>query len=150
MKRVLAFLSLAAAVAAIVSGCGSADARVTKSDYEAQVGSVDFELFQALRAVGAARTVKSTVGALEKCQVAFAHAAKELEAITPPKDVEAEHQSLATGVREFGEQLNPIIARVAGGNRLAIASVQSMPAMTKIIRATADITHKGYVLRSGG
>src|SRR5262245_49458806 len=113
MKRVLALLPLAAAVAAIVAGCGTADARVTKSDYETQVGAVDYELFQALRAVGAARTVKSTVAALERCQVAFRRAAGELEAIAPPRDVEAEHESLTTGVREFGEQLNPIIARVA-------------------------------------
>ena len=49
-------------------------------------------------------------------------------------------------MREFPEQLNPIIARVAAGNRLAIAGVQSMPAMTKLIHATAGINHKGYVL----
>ena len=60
----------------------------------------------------------------------------------------AEHKELTAGVREFPEQLNPIIARVAAGNRLAIAGVQSMPAMTKLIHATAGINHKGYVLKT--
>ena len=148
MRRVLAFASLAAAVVIVVAGCGGGgDGRLGKSDYEAQLGAVDAELFDALRAVGSAGTVKGTLAALEQAQVAFAQAADELDAIAPPKDVEAEHEALTSGVRAFPHQLEPIIARVAAGNRLAIAGVQSMPALTKIIRATADIGHKGYVFQ---
>jgi hypothetical protein len=150
VKRALAFVSLAAVLAAIVAGCGGGgEQRLEKSDYETQVAGIDTQLFNALRAVGAAKTVRGTLNALERCQAEFRRLAGELEAIAPPKDVEAEHQELTSGVREFPEQLNPIIARVAQGNRLAIAAVQSMPAMTKMIRATAGINHKGYVLRAG-
>ena len=34
-----------------------------------------------------------------------------MEAITPPEEIETEHEQLTTGVREFAEQLNPIINR---------------------------------------
>jgi hypothetical protein len=151
MRRVLAFVTLAAAVAAVGAGCGGGggEHRLSKTDYETQVGHIDAGLFEALRAVGAATTVKATLAALERCQSEFTRLAGELEAIAPPEDLEAEHAELTSGVREFPEQLNPIIARVAKGNRLAIAGVQSMPAMTKMIRATAGIGHKGYVLRAG-
>jgi hypothetical protein len=151
MKRVLPFVALAAAIAAIAAGCGDGgggDERLSKSDYETQVGTIDAGLFAALQAVGSATTVKATVAALEQCQAEFARLADELQAIVPPKDVEAEHEELTAGVREFPEQLNPIIARVAEGNRLAIAGVQSMPAMTKLVHATAGINHKGYVLKA--
>jgi hypothetical protein len=148
----LAFVTLAVALTAFAAGCGGGDGdqRLSKSDYETQIGSIDAGLFAALQAVGSARTVKATLAALERCQAEFQRLAGELEAIAPPKDVETEHEELTTGVREFPEQLNPIIARVAGGNRLAIAGVQSMPAMTKLIHATAGINHKGYVLRTPG
>jgi hypothetical protein len=153
MRRVLTFVVLAAALAALAAGCGGGgggDERLSKSEYETQIGAIDAGLFAALQAVGSARTAKATLTALERCQAEFERLATELEAISPPKDVEAEHEELTTGVREFPEELNPIIARVAGGNRLAIAGVQSMPAMTKMIRATAGINHKGYVLRTPG
>jgi hypothetical protein len=152
MRRMLAYVALAAALATFVAGCGGSDGdqRLSKSDYETQIGSIDAGLFAALQAVGSARTVKATLAALERCQAEFGRLAGELEAIAPPKDVETEHEELTTGVREFPGQLDPIIARVANGNRLAIAGVQSMPAMTKMIRATAGINHKGYVLRTPG
>jgi len=149
MKRVLGLVSLVAAIAVLAAGCGGGgDDRLGKSDYETQIGTIDTGLFNALQAVGAARTAKAAVAALERCQAEFTRLAGELEAISPPKDVEAEHEELTSGVREFPEQLNPIIARVAAGNRLAIAGVQSMPAMTKLIHATAGINHKGYVLKT--
>ena len=90
--------------------------------------------------------MKGTVAALEKCQAVFEQAAADMEAITPPEDIEADHEKLTTAVREFAEQLNPIIDRVARGNRLAVAGVQAMPSMMTIIRASADIGHKGYDL----
>jgi len=147
MRRALVFVLLAAALAVTAAGCGGGgDGRLGKSDYEEQVQAVDVELFNALRAVGTAATANGALAALKQCQAAFTQAADELDAISPPEDVEAEHEALASGVRAFPGQLKPIIARVQGGNRFAIAAVQSMPAMTKIIKATAGMSHKGYAV----
>ena len=147
MRRLLAFVTLATALAVLAAGCGGGGSdRLSKAEYETQVGTIAVDLTEAIQAVGAATTVKGTVKALEACQVVFKRAADQMDAISPPEDIADEHEALATAVREFGEQLNPIIGRVARGNRLAVAGVQALPALPKIIRASADIGHKGYDL----
>ena len=146
MRRMVACVSLATALAVLAAGCGGGSDRLSKADYETQVGTIAVGLTEAIQAVGAATTVKGTIKALEQCQAAFKSAADDLDAIVPPADIQDEHAALATAVREFGEQLNPIIGRVARGNRLAVAGVQALPALPKIIRASADIGQKGYDL----
>ena len=146
MRRMVACVSLATALAVLAAGCGGGSDRLSKADYETQVGTIAVGLTEAIQAVGAATTVKGTIKALEHCQAAFKSAADDLDAIVPPADIQDEHAALATAVREFGEQLNPIIGRVARGNRLAVAGVQALPALPKIIRAAADIGQRGYDL----
>src|SRR5262245_9459487 len=109
MRRALTFVLLAAALAVVAAGCGGGgEGRLGKSDYEEQVQAVDVELFNALHAVGSASTAKGALVALKQCQAAFAQAADELDAISPPEDVDAEHRALASGVRAFPAQLKPI------------------------------------------
>jgi hypothetical protein len=146
MRLLLAFASLTVAFAVLATGCGGGSDRLSKADYETQVGTIAVGLTEAIQEVGAATTVKGTVKALEQCQAAFESAADDLDAIVPPADIQDDHEALATAVREFGEQLNPIIGRVARGNRLAVAGVQALPALAKIIRSSADIGHQGYDL----
>jgi phage-related protein len=146
MTRLIALLALAAALGAVASGCGGEDASMSKADYEEEMGAISQELTDSLSNVGSATSVKTTVAALRKLQADFAAAADEMDAITPPKDIEAEHEELASGVREFGEQLDPIIRRVEKGNRFAVAGVQALPSLAKIVGASADITDKGYEL----
>jgi hypothetical protein len=129
-----------------LAGCGQGTDRLSKPDYETQVGTIAVDLTDAIQTVGAATTVKGTIAALEKCQATFARSAARMEAISPPKEIADEHRQLTTAVREFGEELNPIIGRVARGNRLAVAGIQALPALGKIVRASADIGQKGYDL----
>ena len=144
-------LALAALLAVVVSSCGGGGGAkpLSKDDYESQVGTIAVGLTEAIQAVGAATTVKTTVKALEKCQRTFEQAATEMAAITPPVDIAAEHEALTKAVGEFGEELNTIIGRVAHGNRLAVAGIQALPALAKIVRSSADIGQKGYDLGGG-
>ena len=105
------------AVVAVGCGGGGGDQRLSKADYdEKEVGAIDAGLFDALRAVGTATTVKAhprrarTVPGRVRAPRGRARRHRH-----PPKDVEVEREELASGVREFPGQLNPIIARVAQG-----------------------------------
>jgi hypothetical protein len=146
-------VALGAVLAVVLSGCGGGGGDgskpLSKDDYEAQVGTIAVGLTEAIQEVGAATTVKTTVTALQKCQQTFEQAAAKMEAITPPDDIAAEHAALTKAVGEFGEELNTIIGRVARGNRLAVAGIQALPALAKIVRSSADIGHKGYDLGGG-
>jgi hypothetical protein len=149
---VVRLLTLAALLAVVLSGCGGGGGGtepLSKDDYEAQVGTIAVGLTEAIQEVGAATTVKTTVKALQKCQQTFEQAAAKMDAITPPEDIAAEHAALTKAVGEFGEELNTIIARVARGNRLAVAGIQALPALAKIVRSSADIGQKGYDLGGG-
>jgi hypothetical protein len=149
MTRVVVLAALAACL--VATGCsGGGKGRVTKSDYESEVGSIAVRLTEAVQEVGAASTVKSTVAALRRCRDTFVDAADEMEAITPPKDIEREHRQLTAAVRNFGQELDPIIERVAKGNRLAVMGVQALPGLMQIVRASADIGQKGYDLGGSG
>jgi hypothetical protein len=146
MTRLIALLALVAALVAVASGCGGENGSMSKADYEEEMGVIAQGLTDALSKVGAATTVKTTVAALRELKAEFAAAADEMDAITPPEDIEADHEELASGVREFGQELDPIIRRVENGNRFAVAGVQALPSLAKIVGASADIADKGYEL----
>ena len=143
----VALASLAAGLLLAVAACGgSSSGQLSKSDYESQVGTIAVGLTGAIQAIGEASTIKGTVTALRQAEATFAKAADELDAITPPDDIADPHAALAKAVRDFGEELHPILGRVQKGNRLAVTGIQALPAIQQIIRASADIGHKGYNL----
>src|SRR5262249_7193672 len=111
-----------AALVAALPGCGGGggEDRLSKSDYETQVGTIAVDLTAAIQKIGAATTVKATMTALEQAQTTFERSADQMDAIMPPKEIESEHDALTAAVREFGEELNPIMARAPRPNRLPV------------------------------
>ena len=132
----------------VAAGCGGGgDERLSKSDYETQVGTIDAGLFEALQAVGAATTVKG-----DRRRARAVPGRVRAPGGRAGGDRAAEgHRGRARGARRAACASSPSSSTRSSpasrtGNRLAIAGVQSMPAMTKMIRATAGINHKGYDL----
>jgi hypothetical protein len=150
MKRVIALLALAGAVALVAAGCGGGGGStpLSKADYEKQMGAIGKTLTASLNTVGTSSSAAMAVTTLKKLQTDLLKAADDMEAITPPDKVKAEHAQLASGVREFGKELDPIITKLEGGNLQALVGVQSLAALATIQKASTAITKKGY--RIGG
>ena len=92
----------------------------------------------------------SAATSLKKLQTELADAADKMDAITPPEKVETEHQQLADGVREFGDQLDPIITKLEGGKMEALSGVTSLSSLLKIQKASMAINKKGYDITGSG
>jgi hypothetical protein len=151
MRRVIAWLALAAAVALMAVGCGGGGSQpLSKADYQKQMGVIGTKLTTALNSLGTATTASTAATSLKKLRSDLADAADEMEAITPPPKVEAEHQQLADGVREFGEQLDPIITKLEGGRMEALSGVTSLSSLLKIQKASLAINKKGYDITGSG
>jgi ABC-type glycerol-3-phosphate transport system substrate-binding protein len=150
MKRVIALLALAGAVVLVAAGCGGGGSEpLSKADYEKQMGAIGQSLTNSLNSLGTATSASNAASALKELQTALDEAATQMEAITPPEDVKTEHEQLASGVREFGEQLDPIIEKVDGGDMTAVAGVTSLTALADIQTASNAISDKGYDISTG-
>jgi hypothetical protein len=151
MRRVIALLALASAVMLVAGGCGGGGGSepLSKADYEKQMSAIGQDLTTALNTLGTATSAKGAATSLTKLQGDLNDAADKMEAITPPEQVETEHQQLADGVREFGVQLGPIITKLEGGDMQALAGVTSLAALLKIQKASTAINKKGYEIGSG-
>jgi hypothetical protein len=151
MRRVIAWLALAAAVALVAGGCGGGGSSpLGKADYEKQMGAIGTQLTTALNGVGTATTADGAATSLKKLQTELTDAADKMDAITPPEKVQTEHQQLADGVREFGDELDPIITKLEGGQLQALAGVTSLAALLKIQKASTAINKKGYDITGAG
>ena len=64
--------------------------------------------------------------------------------MTPPADVEDQHEKLTAAVGEFADELDPVIEKLKAGNLAALQTVGQMPALKKIGTATAAIAAAGY------
>ena len=92
----VAFVSLVAALAVVVAGCGGG-ADTGQQGRLRDTGRHDrSRLTEAIQEVGAATTVKGTVTALEQCQAVFESGPTTWTAIVPPADIEEDHETLAT------------------------------------------------------
>ncbi len=149
MKRVIALLALAGAVVIVAAGCGGGGSEpLSKAEYEKQMGVIGQNLTNSLNTLASVTSAANAATSLKKLQGDLTSAADEMEAITPPDKVKTEHEQLASGVREFGDQLDPIIKKLEGGDMQAIAGVTSVKALAKIQKASTAINSKGYNIGS--
>jgi hypothetical protein len=151
MRRLIAWLAVAGAVAVTAAGCGGGGSEpLSKADYQQQMGAIGKELTTALNSLGTATTASTAATSLKKLQSDLTDAADKMDAITPPPKVEAQHQNLADGVREFGEQLDPIITKLEDGKMAALSGVTSLGSLLKIQKASLAINKAGYDITGSG
>jgi hypothetical protein len=155
-KRAFAALLLAATLAVVGAGCGdsSDDAapgpNSSFTSYEIAMQKLDRSLGNALRTAGTANRNASDaviVKNLRKSQTDLRAAAIKLEKITPPDRVKAQHLALVKGVRLFAGELDGVIKNVKNGGGVgALATINTLPGITQMGRASAKIAKAGYVI----
>jgi ABC-type glycerol-3-phosphate transport system substrate-binding protein len=150
MRRVIALLALAGAVALVVAGCGGGGSKpLSKAEYEQQMTAIGQSLTNSLNSLSTSTSATNAATALKQLQTDLAKAAGEMNAITPPDNVKTEHENLATSLQEFSDELDPIITKLEGGDMTAVAGVTALPALAKIQTASTAINDKGYSIGSG-
>ena len=148
MRRALGIVLLGALVAALAAGCGGGGGGskpLDKADYVKQMQSIGRDLSTSLNALGGVATSPAkTATALTSVQTQLRAAADKIDAITPPTDIAAQHKKLADAVREFADELTPLIKKAKGGDKNTLNGLTSLKGVTDIGTASQAISSKGY------
>jgi hypothetical protein len=106
-----------AAVALIAAGCGGDTEE--KNEYVDQVNKAQTEFASQVTKLSTAITSTSSDTADQKVitsyETAVGGVVKDLEAITPPEDVKAEHQQLIDAMSQYGESVGGAVTDLQGG-----------------------------------
>lgn len=139
-----------AAVALIAAGCGGDTEE--KNDYVDQVNKAQTEFANQVTKLSSAITSTSSDTAdrktIQSYQDAVDGVVKDLEGITPPEDVKAEHQQLVDAMSQYGKSVGTALDDLQGGtaqDRLAAAQElqkASTTAGTEINQAIDAINKK--------
>lgn len=106
-----------AAVALVAAGCGG-DTEA-KNDYVDQVNKAQTEFANQVTKLSSAITSTSSDAAdrktIQSYQDAVDGVVKDLEGITPPEDVKAEHQQLVDAMSQYGKSVGTALDDLQGG-----------------------------------
>jgi hypothetical protein len=82
---------------------------------------------------------------LRRLQTVLSSAAARLAKITPPRRIEAPHELLAKGVREYAQELTGVIALVqAGHSTRALNRIPALKGIRDMTAASRAITKAGF------
>jgi hypothetical protein len=146
-KRTGALLAIAAAAILLAAGCGGGGGGGTplsKQDYVKRMTTIGRSLSTSLSSVQSAKTATKAATALSSVQSDLRTAADRLDSINPPEAIKSQHASLVKAVRDFADELDPVIAKLKNGDLTALASVPTLKGVTEIQDASSAITSKGY------
>lgn len=111
------FLVAFASVALIAAGCGGDTEE--KNEYVDQVNKAQTEFANQVTKLSAAITSTSSEATdrktIQSYQDAVDGVVKDLEGITPPEDVKAEHQQLVDAMSQYGESVSSALDDLQGG-----------------------------------
>jgi hypothetical protein len=166
-KRVAA-LVLAASLLLIAAGCGSggksnangttegtttaaaatttkaAATPLAKGAYVTRMKAIGRSLSTSLNSLGSATTAAKAAVALTSVQTDLRKAADRIESITPPESIKTQHAELAKAVRDFADELDPVIAKLKNGTITALQTVPTLKGLQEIQTASTAIANKGY------
>src|SRR5580765_2807883 len=106
-------------------------------------------LGQSLNKFANASTPKAAGASLTAAQDDLRTAAKKLDDINPPENVQAAHQKLVDAVNEFADELDPIIQKLNNGNASAAQLVLTTKGFQALQAASNAIAKAGYPILSG-
>jgi hypothetical protein len=105
---------------------------------------IGMSLSTSLNTLGSATTAAKAASALQKVQTDLRSAADKLEAITPPDSIKTEHAQLVKAVRDFADELGPVITKLQAGSMQALSTVPTLKGLKEIQTASTAISNKGY------
>jgi hypothetical protein len=115
-----------------------------KAAYVNKMKAIGRSLSTSLNSLGAATTASKAAVALTAVQTDLRKAADRIESITPPEPIKAQHAQLAKAVRDFADELDPVIAKLKAGTFTALQTVPSLKGLQEIQTASTAIAGKGY------
>jgi hypothetical protein len=166
-KRLAAFI-LAASLLSIAAGCGGggksnangttegtttaaaatttkpAATPLAKGPYVNKMKAIGQSLSTSLAALNGATTAAKAAVALTAVQSDLRKAADRIDSITPPTAVKTEHAQLEKAVRDFADELGPLIVKLKAGKTAALQDVGTLRGLQEIQTAAAAIANKGY------
>jgi hypothetical protein len=150
MGRTTGMLLVVAATALLAGGCGghSSGPPLTKVQYVTQVAKVRQALVVSLGTLGSLNGASDAATALAKVQNEMRSAEKQLKAINPPASIASEHEKLTTGVGDFADELDPVIAKLKNGNIGALSQIPNLQGFNEIQSALEAISQAGYPISS--
>jgi hypothetical protein len=168
-KRAFTMLAVGAATVLLGAGCGGggssksstptttgtttaaaptttveSSAPLPKAAYVTKMKAIGRSLSTSLNSLGAATTAQKAASALQAVQTDLRHAAERIEALAPPPAIKAQHAQLAKAVRDFADELDPVITKLKGGNMQALSTVPTLKGLQEIQTASTQIASKGY------
>ncbi len=87
---------------------------------------------------------KEAAARVEKTRDVVVHIASTLNAIEPPKAVQADHKRLVAGLGRLEGQLNRLIGALTTGGARPIGAYTEFTALNTIAKAASDMEKKGY------
>jgi len=161
VHRLVAVLVLAGACA-LLAGCGGGKKTaattttgatttttthaMSKSAYVAAMKQIGQSLDATLNGLSAAATPAKAATALVDVQRGLRGAGDRLASITPPPSVRVLHARLVKGLRDFADELGPIIAKLRKGQASALAAVPSLKGLREVQSASTAISKKGFAI----
>jgi hypothetical protein len=116
----------------------------SKTAYVSQMKVIGQSLSTSLNTLGSATTAAKAATALQKVQTDLRGAADRLAAITPPDPIKTQHAQLVKAVRDFADELSPVIKSLQGGKMTALSTVPTLKGLTEIQAASTAISSQGY------
>jgi len=147
MRRVFGLLLLSGVLAVVVAGCGGGGGSkpLDKADYDKQMQTIGGGLTDDLNSLSSSTgSAAKAATALVKVQTDLRTAADQLDAITPPTAIKTEHEQLTKAVREFADELDPLIKDLKAGKLSALSSLATLKGLSDIQTASTAISKKGY------
>lgn len=154
-----ALLALGAAVVLLLSACGGGSGKsgtttaaaasssgqaLGKAEYVTQMKVIGHSLSTVLNSLSAASTAPKAAAALTHLQVELRAAADKLQSITPPAAVASLHAQLTHAIRDFADELAPVITKLKAGHINALGTVTTLKGLQEIQTYSTAIANKGF------
>jgi hypothetical protein len=117
---------------------------LAKAEYVTRMKAIGTSLSTSLNSLGSATTAAKAAAALAEVQSDLRAAADRIAAINPPDPIKKQHAQLAKAVRDFADELDPVIAKLKKGNMTALSTVPTLKGLQEIQTASTAIANKGY------
>ena len=144
----------------VAAGCGSSastqDSHVEYQEHLAPVARDVTDVVNGFEKLAASSIVypakpddaKKARRVVERMQSSLRAAATDLDDVTPPPAVAADHAKLTRTTRKLADDLGPVIGQLKLGNLVAVGELTTLPVVAEVHRALTAIAAKGYSVPS--
>jgi chromosome segregation ATPase len=146
--RTIAILLIVVA-AAVAAGCGGGDGRLSKAEYEQRMQAIGSELRTASAAIGdlsQTRDLDKLADTIAEFRDRLDEAADDVDALSPPEDVEEETEKIAAALHAFANTFGEMEDAAREGDLAALQKAQAEIAgeTAEAQQATESLKRKGY------